>query len=98
MQATDGIRTAMLERTSTDTKVFLRCVVFATKERRDALDTLMCEQGQCWVGRSARDGSQSPLIMYEFLGTVERINAMNRAVTAILNALDVKFHTFVVPR
>jgi hypothetical protein len=98
MQATEGIRNIMTERTSREAEALLHCVVIVPEDRGHALDKLMSEQGQCWVGGSARRGSQSPLIKYEFGGAVDRIKAMNRAVTAILDAIDVKFYTFVVPR
>ena len=98
MQATASRHDVLVERTPSQINAWLHCVVFAPEDRRQMLDTLMSEQGQCWVGGYSRSGNQSPLIKYEFLGAGDRINAMDRAVTAILEALQVKFYTFVVPQ
>ena len=75
--------------------VRLQCVVYVPAEKRQAMDRLMVEQGNCWTGGSGCNGKQSPLVKYDFLGSQDRIRALDRSLTATLAAIEAKFYTFV---
>jgi hypothetical protein len=82
-----------------DTKartVRLNVVAFVPQEQRQDMDRLMREQGQSWCGGSSISGDQSPLVRYAFLSDRRTIARMERSLRAMLQAMDVKFHTFVL--
>lgn len=78
-------------------RAWLNVVAFVPQERRSDMDRLMVEQGQAWCNGAGFDRRHAPLMRYSFSSDRLTMERMHRSLRAMLEAMDVKFHSFIFP-